>query len=200
MLPLNDIPDEQAQMLQKIGEVAFRWNDLEAITRLLLYVLLPRGDKTDCVICQLGNVALTESISAVADFVDDPIFVGHIKHYIKAFDRARIYRNHFIHGPRIMGYLPDGNLVALTQDTIAKGGSLRLKSADVKTQQIEDFAKYLFSLREYVNAIHSQFVPKEILEIPDLSSLQRPPLLAQLSLHLLSLAELKRQPQASRTL
>lgn len=181
-----------------LGHLMILWNSAEASVRLLLFgVMNPRrpGFETDILISHLANVAIIESLTAVADCFEDPMR-SHLKHCAKLFDSNRIYRNHFAHAPLILGWREDGTTVALTQTTTAKGGALRRSDGEIVEADMEKFIEQLDAFKKYVSDLISA-----VWEIPDhtpLASLQMPPLPNKLERRYRNLVELARQQQSSQ--
>ena len=196
MVRESNFTADQAAILQSIGEIAFRWNGLEAGAHLLLSLLLKLDTRADCLISQLGNVALIESINAISETLDDPLLQEHLRQFSKAFDRARTYRNHYVHGPRTMGR-QKGLSIAYAQSFSIKGGKRRIQSATITKNDLDLFCAHLVALSEHLAAINLTFAPSEQDGQNKLSSVQKPPVLETLKVLRLSPEELRRQHQSS---
>ena len=173
-----------------------RWNNTEASVRLLLFGAIdpPRpGHRIDVITAHLQNVAVSESLTAVADDHDEPLR-AHLKHCAKLFDAYRIYRNHFAHDPIDFAKKEDGTFIAFAQTTTSKGGSLRLSQGDVTLSDLLSFRSQLDVFRRYMSGVISH-----LWGIPGhepLASLEMPPLPDKLKKHYLNLIERSHRPQA----
>jgi len=130
-----------------LGELVVRWNDLEALLQLFLYKTTDaRGYRVDVLIANLGNVALTDSIKAIADDYEESLR-SHFKHCATYFDVLRTYRNHYVHGP--IAFASQGTppkLIGFTQSQSSKGGVLRLHQGQITIEQLEEFIVWIASL------------------------------------------------------
>lgn len=135
-----------------LGELVVRWNDLEALLQLFLYKTTDaRGYRVDVLIANLGNVALTDSIKAIADDYEESLR-SHFKHCATYFDVLRTYRNHYVHGP--IAFASQGTppkLIGFTQSQSSKGGVLRLHQGQITIEQLEEFIVWIASLRSYLS-------------------------------------------------
>lgn len=195
----RELTEQEKLFCQNLGGVTIFWNHVEASMRLLVHYAARDGatraigHKLDVLISNLGNVALADGLTAMADEFNEPM-KGHMTHCAKLFDSERIYRNHYVHTP-ITFHTRGDQTAAFAQQISAKGGALRLYQGQVECDELIAFHDRLAALNTYICALIS-----ELIDLPNrmlFASLERPPLPDKLELKRLRLIEHKRQLQAS---
>lgn len=111
--------EKHAGLLLTLGLLVVKWNRLEANAQLMLYGLGGGGERIEALMAHMGTVALTDALRTLGAEFSPELIKPHIAHFLKLFDLIREYRNHYVHGVRILEILDD-KPVGLSQSVSAK--------------------------------------------------------------------------------
>lgn len=196
MTTLRPFTSEELQFCTCLGMVVVAWNHAKSSMRRLVQRSVRIGDSGERImilVANLGNVSLSEALSAIADDHRDEI-KAHLKHCAVLFDAERIYRNYYVHSPVTFATTEDESFSkGVAHQISAKGGALRSHTGFVTADDLVAFKDRIASLQNYLSALLSNSMTLQ----PPLSSLQMPPLPAKLELPRRNLIEPKPQPQSS---
>jgi len=90
-------PDAWSPILVEVGRIVFNWNTLEGTITRLLNVLAGGGDNLTILTAHIGNKTISDAVSTFANEFYDGEEREHLVHLLELFDRARRYRNYYIH-------------------------------------------------------------------------------------------------------
>lgn len=131
--------------LIEIGRVVLIFNEMESTLRHVLWLATTRDEVHQALTIHMSNVTLTDAIRTIANEFLQPDEGSHLKHCADLFDRAREYRNFYVHGFRYIDMAALGNFISHT----AKG---RLSTTHMKISwlELEAFADWEYGAVSYM--------------------------------------------------
>jgi hypothetical protein len=150
----RELTAKEKEFLEALGAVVMFWNHVENSMRTLVRratILGPMEHRAMVVVANLGNVALSDTLCALADdhAVDR---ANHLRHCAKLFDAERDYRNYYVHGPytfRSTDDATDGVAASVT----TRGGKLRAHSRAFSIEELLKFHDRLELLQKYIGEL-----------------------------------------------
>jgi hypothetical protein len=150
----RNLTKKEREFLEALGAIVMFWNHVENSMRVLVRratIMGPMEHRAMVVVANLGNVALSDTLCALADdHADDR--AEHLRHCAKLFDAERQYRNYYVHGPftfRSTETETDGVASSLT----TRGGKLRAHSRAFSVGELHQFHDRLGVLQGYVGEL-----------------------------------------------
>jgi hypothetical protein len=192
----RELTKEEVRFCAALGGVVIFWNHIDWSMRTLLQratILGSMNERVMVLVPNLGNVALTEAMTAIADDHEEDR-ASHLKHCAALFDAERIYRNYYVHNPFTF-LSTESDTKSLAMHVTAKGGALKVHRGHVTAAQLETFHDRLSALGMYIGEIIQDSIDSRGGK--PLSSLEKPPLPDKLELNRLRLIEQRRPLQSS---
>ncbi len=171
----RELTAHEIEICQNLGEIVVFWNHVEQSFRVLLqratHIGGPDG-RIWCLIAQLTPVQLKDAMLAISSD-HAPERAVHLQHCAKVFDRERDYRNHYVHGP-LTFLSTDKSSSSLVSGVSARGGSLRVKTAEISATELTQFRDRLGALQIYIGALLGDSI--DLRKGQSLSELDCPPI------------------------
>ena len=138
--------------MRRCGSGPRSLNKLEATTRYLLEVFTGvRSFEGQILTADLGNVTLREALLAVTEIASDEVRT-HVGHYLKGFDRLRLWRNYLVHGPVDIAR-DEAKVGAFVQEIAVRNGRLSQHTRLVETKEVEQVTDSIKTFHLYLSRI-----------------------------------------------
>ncbi|MBZ9861456.1 hypothetical protein [Mesorhizobium sp. CA12] len=176
---MTETYERHVGLLVRLGLLVVKWNRLEANAQLMLYGLGGGGETIEALTANMGTVALTDGLRTLGAEFAPEMAKEHITHYLDLFDRIRAYRNHYVHGVRIME-LRDEKPVGLSQSVSAKS-RLVFHQTTITEDDLQETINHINAANVYGTDITATIwmggkPDKSLLAARGASFLQKPPL------------------------
>lgn len=168
---------KHTELLTKLGLLVVEWNRLEACAQLMVYGLAGADERVDILTAHMGTVSLTDALRTLSTECGPAKAKPHIEHFLALFDRIREYRNHYVHGLRILASDKDGNPVAMSESQSAKA-RLVLHQATIAENELQACIDHIDATLQYAGHILTLLwgADKVVGAKLGASFLQKPPL------------------------
>lgn len=160
-----DTPDNQA-FLAALGRAILGWNTLEGVFRQLLEVLTDLdggcGRATFIALSAETSIyGIEQAATALSKIVLSGDRFKDAEFAIEQVTRIRDYRNFYVHGVSHLTRLGD-QVVAPTLTWSAKRGKIKHNTEQVKTNDLDDLARWSSEQASFIKALIDYWFPVEI--------------------------------------